>query len=468
MAWTTGAWTRSPYAAGEGTEVPPPPGRVELPPPIPGATRGWIYTPHPVLPWAWRGWGAASLQPAYPGGGVVIAPRPGRGVMRVLAWWPDTPAPLLVRQHPDGSLHPVRGGYPLPVRTGTRHNRCPNPSVEVGLHGYLPGAGNPDFARVEREQGWAWHATAGSAGEVGVVIPVWLPGGQPVTLALDLHVSTRPDAVTLTVGWVDDAGLALPASTAALAPDQVNASIGQYTRHTVHLHPPAGAVTATTLKLTATGLPAEAFVAGDRVVVEQGITTGTYFDGDQLGATWTGTPGLSTSLLAPVAALDDGECPLDQSVQYVIVNGAVTGGQMSSDPATLDSGGRTWLTHPTRASAPVTVDLRETPKREHDLDQGVFWPIGRHHPIVVTGTRRRAATGTVGFNATSRAERDTLLALLDDAAPVLLRTPGHFHFPDSWLALGAVVEDPEDRKAWQDAWLLTADFHTVDPPSLIT
>jgi hypothetical protein len=443
---------------------------VELPPPIPGATRGWIYTPHPVLPWAWRGWGAASLQPAYPGGGVVIAPQVDRGVMRVLAWWPDTPAPLLVRQHVDGSLHPVRGGYPLPVRTGTRHNRCPNPSVEAGLNGYLPGAGNPDLTRVEREQGWAWQATGTEAsdGVVGVVIPVQLPGGQPVTLSLDLLVSARPAVVTLTLGWVDDAELALPASTAQLSADQVNASVGQYARHTLHLHPPSGAVTATTLKLTATGLPAGATVSGDRVVVEQGITNGGYYDGDQLGATWTGTPGLSTSLLAPVAALEDGECPLDQSVRYVIVNGAVTGGQMTSDPATLHSLGRTWLTHPTRAAAPVVVDLRETPKREHDLDQGVFWPIGRRHPIVVTSTHRRAATGTLALNATSRTERDTLLALLDDAAPVLLRTPAAFHLSDSWLALGAVTEDPEDRKAWQDACLLTADFHEVDPPTAFT
>ena len=79
---------------------------------------------------------------------------------------------------------------------------------------------------------------------------------------------------------------------------------------------------------------------------------------------------------------------------------------------------------------------------------------------------RQAPTVTIAINALSFAERDQLRALFADVAPVLLRAPADYGYgPGMWLALGALTEDREGRRAWQDASLLTASFVEVYAPS---
>ncbi len=472
MSWASETYGRTPYAAGVGPEAATLPGQQELPPPIPGGTTKWTYAGNPSLAYASRAWAGSIFPLPYPGGGISLLPVPEAGVMRVTAWWPNATVVQLIRQHPDGTLWPVRGGNPLWVPSPTRYNYATNPSLETGLNGYVPGDGNPALARVTSSaapRGGAYlTATIAAAGSAGLTVPTTVPGAAPVTVGLDLRFSARPSTVTVQITWTDAGGVPLPPVTAALTADQVNMSVSQFARQVVTLVPPPGAVTPT-MKIVATGLPAAGVMALDGVTVETQATPGSYFDGSDYGGTWVGTPGLSESTLAPLLVIDDGECPLDVAVRYQVVNPAPMGGAMTSQLATLLSRGRTWLTHPARATRPVTVQVGAVPARTREANRGIFYPVGASYPIIVSSAQRRAATGDLSIGALSFAERDALLAMFADLQPVYLRAPAEFGYGTGlWLALGDLTEDPGNRRAYQQTRILTAPFHEVQPPSELT
>lgn len=462
-------WGSAPWA---GTDVSgtAPPGQ-PLPPPIPGGTNRYYLTASgAAYPWAFGGWAGPALPlPTLPGG-LTVAPDPATGTTRIVAWWPDVAAVRLVRVHPDGSRHPVRGAYPLVATEPTRRNYCANPSIEIGLNGYVPGNGTPTLTRLAASDapagGYVLRAEIASAGACEVTVPHSVPTGR-VTVGVALRFVTRPTAVTVSLGWVDAVGTALATSTATLTANQVNNSVGQWARQVVGLAPPAGAVAAGSLKVAASGLPAGSTLDLDAVTVELGASAGTYLDGDSSAGFWLGTPGLSASLAAPMLTVDDGEAPLDVPVTYVLHNPTLVGGQATAPPVALASDGRTWLSHPARVTLPVEVDLRSTFDLEHDIDQGVFWPLNASRPVVKSAARRRSPTGTVAFNASSWAERDAIRSAFADGSPVLVRAPAAFGYGTGlWLALGALTESREGRKPWQDAALLSAPFVAVAAPSV--
>lgn len=467
MGWAVDAWARAPYGAGFGTELAPSSGHQTDP--VTGAT--WLYTPHPVLAWSHRGWSGGYQPVSFPGGGIVLTPLPETGVMRVQAWWPDAPALLLRRVLGDGSALPVRGASPLTPTAPTRRNVCPNPSLETDLTGWVAADGSPTLTRPSTPpvpQGSSYlRATIAGAGACGVTAPGTLIGGTAVTVSADVAVSGVPSALQVVITWLTGSGGSAGSTTTSLTADQIIYSVGQWHRQVWPVTPPPSAATGTA-KFFATGLGAGATLDLDGVVLESGSTDGSYFDGATFGATWLGTAHASGSVLAPVLSVDDGECPLDEPVRYLLINPAATGGTMLSEQGLLDSLGRQWLTHPTASGSPMRFDLRETPAVVHPLPQGVFRPIGRTNAVVVSAANRQSAQADrIAFNAISREEFDALAAVLADAQPVLLRTPSWSNMPSRWVALGALTVDVEGRKTWQDAWLLSAPFVEVDPPSAL-
>jgi len=228
--------------------------------------------------------------------------------------------------------------------------------------------------------------------------------------------------------------------------------------------PPSGAVTPT-LKIVNAGMPAGGTVDLDAIVFEIGSTDGSYVDGDSLGGSWVGTADLSASVIAPILTLQDGECPLDTIVSYLVSYPGITGGRVQSTPVVLNSIGYAWLTHPQAPDEPVLINLREPPVLKRVLQSGVFYPLGGQYPIVVTDSQRRAASGSMTLVWLSFTERDALNAMLADGSPLLLRTPADYGYDaDLWLSFQDVSEDRDGRKPWQDAGLLKGDFVTVARP----
>lgn len=468
MPFSRGPFARAPFAGFIGTESSAPPGQQELPPPIPGGTAKWVYQQHKLLAFGWRSFAGRTSQQSYPGGGVSILPVPESGVMRVTAWWPDAAFLQIIRVHNDGSLYTVRDANPLQVTAPTRRNFATNPGLEVGLNGFVADAGTPTLTRPNDGTATAGSfylkATNASLGSNGVTVPAAMPPGLDLTVGFDMKLSARATSVTVQVNWADAGGIPLTSTTAALTANDINQSVGQWSRQVVRMNTPLNGVTAT-VKVICGGMPAAGSQSLDQITIERGNTDGSPFDGSTYGATWAGTVGLSASVLAPMLTVDDGECPVDSSVQYRVVNPRATGGTMTSDPATLDSLGFTWLTHPLHAVTPRKITVKRAPKRTRVAKQGVFMPIGAKYSVSRSEARRRAPNGTFELYALSWAERDDLLRLFDDMMAVLIRAPIDYGYGDGmWLELRDMDEDPEEHLAYQDVRLFSAPFDQTEAP----
>lgn len=459
---------RGMLAGGEQAATSPP--GIVLPPTVPDGTTVFYYDSQVAArPLALGGLAGAGPQAIYPGGGIILVPDPTNGVMKVMAWWPDAAGLQLIRTPFAGSSQLVRGGSPLTVTTATRRNWSTNPDI-AATTGYTAGAGSPTLTQVARTDsvgGQMLRATNASAGSSAVVLAGTLPGGTDATIAMDLQFSAVPSSVTVSIAWTNSGGGSVGSTTSILTATQIVFSVGQLYRQVFPLTIPAGAA-AGVVTITAGGMPAAGQMHLDRVTLEAAATDGSYVDGTTLGGQWLGTTGLSTSVIAPIITLLDGECPVDIPVVYQLSNPSLTGGRITSQAATLSASGTTWLTHPSSPSAPLAIDLRVKPVLERGVEQGVFWPMGEDKALTVSSAQRRAPTGGLAFNAISLTERDALLAKFRDVSPVLLRTPVEYGYPaDWWVSLGSLTEDPEGRKNWQDAWLLTAPFVTVRTPSAL-
>lgn len=464
--WSQAAYSRAPWSSGVLPATPP--GQV-LPPPVPGGTTSYTFSlAQGAYPWSFGSWSGGAQPVSDPPGGVIAIPKAESGVMSLMVWWPNAPLLQVVRITQDGTRTPVRGAYPLAPAGSVRENRCLNPSARAGLNGYVPGVGSPTLSQLDRDDidGHGWRAAITTAGTDEVVVPVSLPAGQPVTVGMDLRLSGRPTGLSVTIGWVDNAGVALAPSVAAFTADQVNSLIGRWDRLVATLVPPAAAVQCSTLKVAATGLGAGATLDGSRITVEAAITDGSPFDGDTLGGLWLGTPELSASLLAPVAIVDDGECPLDAPVVYQVYNAALVGGSVSTPSVMLRSGDRSWLTHPAVPDRPIQCHVTTTPTPVRALQRTISQVIGRAKPVVITAKQRQAPAGTLRVDTETFAQRDELLTALEDGAPVLLRAPADYGYgPGQWLSLGDLTEDPDGRPAPVQGRFLSADYQEVDAPA---
>ncbi|MEV6905151.1 hypothetical protein [Amycolatopsis sp. NPDC051372] len=471
MPWAEGAWARTAFAA-RGSGAAAPPGQQTLPPPIPGGTPHWIYTPGRTLAFGIRGWAGRMSPTAYPGGGISIRPVPERGVMEVTAWWPDADFLSLVRLRRDGTLEPVRGGSPVPVPGDTRRNACQNPSFEAGLNGTLPDLGTPTLTQVSdgtATEGSSYlKATIAAAGSCGVVLPTDVSSGIDLTVAFDLKLSSAASAFAVQAQWVDSSGNTLTTSATGLTGNDINRSIGQFARQIVHLSTPPAGVSAT-VKVVASGLPAGGSVSLDGVTIERGSSDGSYFDGATYGATWLGVTDLSASALAPLCVIDDGECPVDELVRYVLVNPSRKGGSMTSDAATLPSLDRVWLTHPKRPDQPMQIFCAKRPLRGKKAGQGVFQAIDDPLAITVSQRRRSGWVSTEEIQLWTFDEQSTadLWEMLDDNQPLFLRAPAdHNYGPGIWLSLSDANEDPDGAADWQKWLKISSPWVQVAAPAV--
>jgi hypothetical protein len=465
--WSQGPWSEAPWS---GPLIPAPPPQQVLPPNLPaGSTTSYTYgIGVGSYPWSYGGWSGAVAPFAALPGGIVAAPNPLTGVVTISAWWPYAPTLQLVRVATDGVVTGVRGGYPATPSGPTLVNYATNPTG-ASTAGYTPGAGSPTItlvARTDNVGGNTVRATNASAGVSEVTVPQSLPAAPQVTVAFDMRVSARPTGGTVTLAWNDSTGAALTASAVTLTANQINACVGTWGRVVVAVTPPGNAATCPSLKVNMAGMPAGGTMDLDRWLIVQATSDGTYQDGDSLGGQWTGTAGLSTSVLAPVAVISDGECPLDVAVSYALYAPFLTGGYASSPTITLASNGQSWLTHPASPSAPVPCKPTETPQLTRKIPQGIFPIIGSKYPVVVSGAARLAPSGTLTLDTAAFTDRDTLLGLLSDGSPMLLRTPAEGGYGlGRWLAFADVVEDAKGRTFWNQTRFLVCQFQQVAAPA---
>lgn len=408
-------------------------------------------------------------------GGISATPDPLLGLVRLSVWWGAAPYLRVVRVV-NGTRTPVRGAYPVTVTAPTRRNRVTNPSGEVDTSGWLAGA-NTTVTRITAPAMPAGTAAirlkATAAGAVNTAVPVSLPlpDGAPV-LSLALMLSALPSgALTATVTWRDSANAVLGTTVATIASASLAPYVGRWDR-TPLLPIPAwagagggAAVASGTVALSIAGMAINGTADVDAVLIEGSDSAGqSYFDGDSPYSAWSGTAHASISTSAAVQQVMDREAPLDVPITYELRAPDQPSFIAVSEPVTLASEDRTWLSHPTLGVA-LSVTVAEEPDQTRGIARGVFEVLGRPYPIAVSANQRQASSGTYQVWAATFAERDAILALLDDGSPLLLRAPARLgHGPGEWLSIGDVGYKPLGHGAWEQTRELSLPYVIVDAP----
>lgn len=145
---------------------------------------------------------------------------------------------------------------------------------------------------------------------------------------------------------------------------------------------------------------------------------------------------LTTSDTTKVGTLIDNEPPYAAPVQY-----SLDGGTTLTSAVTV-AATRVWLVHPTKPALSMPLTVSGLPTRSRAVARGVFAPLNRRTPIVVTDGARKAPTFTLGVRTASLTELAALDALLDDASTLLLNVPASkgWGVGAAYIAVGDITE----------------------------
>ena len=223
--------------------------------------------------WGQTAYGGGSIVSRPTSGGVTAEADPTTASARLSMWWTNASYLRVVRVV-DGQRQPVRGADPIQVITATRTNLCTNPSLEVDLTGWLSGLNTTLTRRVgivapDDAGTCCARLKANTSGAVNVTLPVQLPTTTQFWVSMSLNMSNAPTgALTLTATWQDVNAAALTPSTTSIPAAELAEFVNRWDRtRTLTLTPAPGAVVGA-LAVQIGGLPANAVVDVDTVLVE--------------------------------------------------------------------------------------------------------------------------------------------------------------------------------------------------------
>jgi hypothetical protein len=129
-----------------------------------------------------------------------------------------------------------------------------------------------------------------------------------------------------------------------------------------------------------------------------------------------------------------------------------------------------WLRHPGIPSLSMQVDFQGDGAPVRPVVQAVLEPLGRNFPVVVSDGRRKAKRGEITLRTKSDAEHTALLALVDDAVPLLLDVPPGKGFgadlTHQYLAIGDLTQSRLRPDYYKDTWRIwTAPYIVVGRPA---
>lgn len=186
--------------------------------------------------------------------------------------------------------------------TRTRTNACTNPALTTTIAGWLGSvAGGSSPTRVSVlgfRNDYAAQVTAGAAGLGEIRAPILtVSGGQQWALSALVRISA-PATATATIVWYDVGGTVVRSDVS----DPVTLAGNVVTQVGMVGVAPATATSAR-LQISAT-LQATDTMQVSCALYERASGIDVYFDGDQDGYQWDGSPGISTSSLIPVPVQD--------------------------------------------------------------------------------------------------------------------------------------------------------------------
>jgi hypothetical protein len=178
-------------------------------------------------------------------------------------------------------------------------------------------------------------------------------------------------------------------------------------------------------------------------------------DGGPLALTVSGT--------SRTGLLYDYEAPYGVAVSYTTAEASGT----VSAAVTVDAA-QVWLVHPglPSVSMPLELLVGSLDEETWDVQQGVFWPMGREFPIVHTDGRRKAPAGSVTAQITSVEELRYLRALTADTSTLLLNIPAYLDFgvDTRYIAVGPVKVRRPSSIGSDPLRAVDLPFQVVDRP----
>lgn len=470
--WSGEAWAGSPGVLGAGGAVLNDPSRPAL------TGWRWLLRAGGLRPWAGAAWGGGGVIDRPAQGGLLAIAEPDVAAVRLETWWSGAPYLRIQRLVPGLEPAPVRDGYPLSVQSLTRRNRCADPSGELASTLWLAGtnttvgtvddAGAAAGARVIR-------ITASTSGAVQVVVPAAITVTDQTQITFALRLSAAPSGAAAIRGeWLDESGAVLTSTSSSYAAGSLGSFVGAPgapMRRTglFRLTPPPGAMSAN-VYFEIAGMAAGATADVDAVLVEDAATagdqSGQYFDGDVLTGSWDIAAHSSASQLPGTQRIMDREAPLDVPIRYLMTAPDAPGVQVLSEPVTVTSRRRVWLSHPA-IDLPLQVTVTEEPSITRPIQQEVLDILGSPLPVAITGARRSSARGTHKIATAGFDDRGLLEDMLDDGSPLLLRMPAdHGHGPGEWIAVKDYTRGRTGHRAMNGTYRFELPFTVVRPPAL--
>lgn len=170
-------------------------------------------------------------------------------------------------------------------------------------------------------------------------------------------------------------------------------------------------------------------------------------------------------VLSGSTTLFDYEAPFGQAVSYSSL-------ESPSSVSTQVSLGvsQVWLIHPGVPSVSMPVQNFRPgtwSKWAAAVKQGVFYPMGRTNPVVISDGSRKGVTSSMTVLTRSNDERDWLNALISDAGTLLLNIPTGLGYAvqTSYVALGDADYSPVTDKLFETWVDVTLPFFVVDRPA---
>ena len=166
------------------------------------------------------------------------------------------------------------------------------------------------------------------------------------------------------------------------------------------------------------------------------------------------------------AVLYDYESWFEEDFSYTATT---AGGSVSSSSVSLDVSD-VWLRHPGIPSLSQQIDFQGEGDPSRPVVQAVLEPLGRAYPIVVSDGRRKSKRGDLTIRTANDTEHVALLALLDDAAPLLLDVPPSLGWGSDLTHQYLTVGDLAQRRRIPDYYpdpnrIWTAPYIVVGRPA---
>lgn len=167
------------------------------------------------------------------------------------------------------------------------------------------------------------------------------------------------------------------------------------------------------------------------------------------GGVWTGS---------------DYEIPLGKNFYYLASYGT---SQITSTTYFLDNSGReSYLRHLTNDALSAQIFFTKVPELSRESVQDSVSVLNRAAPLVVSGDKRKTASGTLEIYTQSADEVADLWALFDDNSILLLQTPEDYLLDiNTYISVGAVSTSSPTGKGFIPVRTWSIPFQVVDRPS---